>query len=141
MMPNLCGPQKRKASIEDDAQSNEPMHKYSRTNVKSGSISTCTIMKPVAEPEVAGQIASGTNVCGKTAMTTATYRHGSQLEVSLQSPKDAVLSDAEESVHSCDVTDTVSIPDQETLDKDIAELVRDKQDRQTAPNDQYVNDI
>ena len=73
-------------------------------------------------------------------MTTATYRHGSQLEISLQSPKDAVLSDAEESVHSCDATDTVSIPDQETLDKDIAELVRDKQDRQTASNKQYVND-
>ena len=42
--------------------------------------------------------------------------------------------------NSCDVTDTVSIPDQETLDKDIAELVRDKQDRQTASNEQYVND-
>ena len=34
-------------------------------------------------------------------------------------------------MHSSDVTDTVSIPDQEILDKDIAELVRDKQDRQT----------
>ena len=95
------------------------MQKCSRTNVKSGGISICTITKPVAESEVASQIANGTNVGGKTAMTTATYRHGSQLEISLQSPKDAVLSDAEESTHSFDATDTVSIPDQETLDKDI----------------------
>ena len=85
MIPNLAGLQKRKASMEDDAQSNEPVQKYSRTNVKSGSISTCTITKPLADPEVASQIASGTNVCGKTAMTTVTYRHGAQPEISLQS--------------------------------------------------------
>ena len=34
---------KRKASGEDGTKSNEPVQKYSRTNVKSGSISTCTI--------------------------------------------------------------------------------------------------
>ena len=62
MIPTLPGPQKRKASMEDDAQSNEPMQKYSRTNVKSGNISTCTITKPVAEIEVASQIATRTNV-------------------------------------------------------------------------------
>ena len=79
--------------------------------------------KPVAEPEVASQIASRTDACGKTAMTTATHRPSSQLEISLQSPKDAVLSDGD-SVHSY-VTDTVSIPDQETLNKGIEELVID----------------
>ena len=88
-----------------------PMHNYPGT-------------KPVAEPEVASQIASRTNVCGKTTMTTATHRPGSQLEISLQSPKDAVLSDDEDSVHGY-VTDTVSIPDQETLNKDNEELVID----------------
>ena len=68
-------------------------------------------------------------------MTTATHRPGSQLEIRLQSPKDTVLSDGKDSVHSCDVTDmTLSIPDQETLDKDIEELVCDKQDRQHQMN-------
>ena len=111
--------------MEDDAKSNKSVQKYFRTNVKSGSISTCRGMKPVVEPEVASQIASGTNVCGKTAMTTATHRPGSQLEITLQSPKDTVLSDAsEDSVHSY-VTDTVSIHDQETLNKGIEELVTD----------------
>ena len=108
-MPTLAGPQNGKASMEDDAL----------TNVKSGSISTCPITKPVAVPEVASQIASGTNVCGKTAMTTATHRFGSQFEISLESPEAAVLSDGEDSVCSCDITDTVSIPDKETLDKNI----------------------
>ena len=80
--------------------------------------------KPAAEPELVSQIASRTDICGKTAMTTATHRHGSQLEISLQPPKDAVLIEDEDSVHSY-VTDRVSIPDQETLNKGIEELVVD----------------
>ena len=64
-------------------------------------------------------------------MTTVTHGPSSQFEISSQSPKDAVLSD-EDSVHSY-VTDTVSIPDQETLNEGIEELV-------IASNEQNVND-
>ena len=62
------------------------------------------------------------------ARRLATHRPGSQLQISLQSSKDAVLSDDEDSVRSYDVTDTVSIPDQETLNKGTEEqLVTDRQ--------------
>ena len=54
MMPSLAGPLKRKTSVEVDTKSNEPVQKYSRTNVKSGSISTCTITKPVGVPREGG---------------------------------------------------------------------------------------
>ena len=45
--------------------------------------------------------------------------------LSLQSLRDAILGDGEGSVYSWDGTNIVSIPDQETLDKEIEELVRD----------------
>ena len=74
------------------------------------------------------------------AMTTVAHTLGSQLEISLQLPRDAVLSDGEDSVHSWNGTDTVSIPDQKTLNKDIEELVRDKHDQQMASNKQHIKE-
>ena len=71
-------------------------------------------------------------------MTAAGHTLGSQLEISLQLPRDAVLGGGEDSVHSWDGTDTVSIPDQKTLDKDIEELVRDKHDQHMASNGQHI---